>query len=53
MKADGKQKAFPLVFLLGLFLHTEDEVVCSSETSVGFKRITQRYIPEDRTLQPF
>jgi hypothetical protein len=26
------------------------EVTCSSETSVGFQRVTQRYIPEGRTL---
>jgi hypothetical protein len=28
----------------------EKEAVCSSETSVDFKRTTRRYIPEDITL---
>jgi hypothetical protein len=27
------------------------EAICSSETSVGFQRTTQRYIPEDSTLE--
>jgi hypothetical protein len=28
------------------------EAICSSETSVDFKRTTRRYILEDRTPQP-
>jgi hypothetical protein len=29
------------------------EVICSSETSLGFRLTALRYIPEDRTLQSF
>jgi hypothetical protein len=29
------------------------EMICSSETSVGFQRTIRRYIPEDRTLHNY
>jgi hypothetical protein len=42
---------FSLWFLARLILRPlKMEAICSSETSVNFKRATQRYIPEDRSF---
>jgi hypothetical protein len=38
------------ILLLGLLLTLKMEATCSSETSTDFQRTTQRYVPEDRTL---
>jgi hypothetical protein len=40
-------------FLFGLFFDPEDDDGSSSETLIGFHRITRRYISEDRILQLF
>lgn len=36
--------------MLGLFLDSEMEATCSTETSVDFQRTTQRHISENTTL---
>jgi hypothetical protein len=42
--------AYMLVSCSAYFFTLNMEVICSSETSVDFQRITQHYIPEDGTL---
>jgi hypothetical protein len=43
--------AFTLVFCAAYSSALKMEAICSSETSVDIQRTTQRYIPEDSTLQ--
>jgi hypothetical protein len=45
--------AFMLVSCAAYSLTLKMEALCSSETLVDFQRTTQRYIPEDSTLQYF
>jgi hypothetical protein len=46
-EAGSKHVGSRLAYSLTLKL----EAICSSESSVYFRRTTQRYIPEDRTLR--
>jgi hypothetical protein len=45
--------AFTMVYCLAYSWTLKMEAICSSETSVGFQRTTQLYVPEDSALQVY
>jgi hypothetical protein len=46
-------RLFTLVSSLPYSSTQKMEAICSSDTSVGFQRTTQRYIPKDRILHDY